>query len=152
MCFFLFPYCAQCVWWCHCECDVRNISRCVCLITWLDVDWTRAPPSLSSWTHWVLYVWQPVSDTNITYSLKISALICVYLRSKPLVKQVNLIGGSETRPGFIGPPVVILSFRHFHIITEADENLGLSELLYGRPLTQLHKKKNSLDCEDVVFS
>lgn len=62
------------------------------------------------------------------------------------VSDTGLVSCCEPGPGLICPPVIVLGIRHLHVVTESDENFGLSQLLYSGPLAQLEqeqKKKKS---------
>lgn len=63
------------------------------------------------------------------------------MRVKSKVHVTGLVRCSESGPGLIGPPVVVLGIRHLHIVAESDEDFGLSQLLHRRPLAQLRQKK-----------
>lgn len=53
----------------------------------------------------------------------------------------GLVSCSESGPRLVSPPVVVLGVRHLHIVTESDQDFGLSQLLHRRPLTQLERQQ-----------
>ncbi len=61
---------------------------------------------------------------------------------RPVVSNAHLICSRQSRPGLVCSPVVILSFGHFHIVTETDQNLSVPQLVNGGPLIQLEGQEN----------
>lgn len=57
-------------------------------------------------------------------------------------RSAHLVGGGQSRPGFVGTPVVVLSFGHLHVIAEADQDLSFPQLVHRRPLVELRKTSN----------
>lgn len=53
----------------------------------------------------------------------------------------DLVGRGQARPGLVGPPVVVLSFCHFHIVAEPDQNLPVPQLVHRGSLIQLKSEK-----------
>lgn len=53
------------------------------------------------------------------------------------IRRRHLVGGSESGPGFVRPPVVVFGVRYLHVLVET-ENPALHELCHRRPHTQLH--------------
>lgn len=68
-------------------------------------------------------------NNKVTYLFKLGGLC----------GDTGLIGCCESGPGLICPPVIVLSVWHLHVVTEADEDFGLSQLLHRRPLAQLEQ-------------
>ena len=71
--------------------------------------------------------------------------------------DTGLVSCCQPGPRFICPPVIILGIWHLHVVTESDENFGLSQLLYRRPLAQLEqeqknrvKEKTTRKCTDTL--
>jgi len=69
----------------------------------------------------------------------------------PSEAATGLVGGREAGPGLVGPAVVVLSVRHLHVVTEADQDLGLSQLLHRGPLAQLRKEKKRIRCLIIII-
>lgn len=130
-----------------------GINLCVFhMITWLNVDLIRAPPSLYFWTHWALSLWQPKKKKNCYWFERMFFLFAFFVcccRKHWIfwlfICMTDLVCSSKASPGLVRPSVVVLSFCHLHVITEPDENFGLPQFLDCWPLTQLHKhrKRNS---------
>lgn len=53
-----------------------------------------------------------------------------------------LVGRWQPGPGFVSTSVIVLSFGHFHVVAETNENLSLSQLVHRRPLIQLKSRNN----------
>ena len=51
--------------------------------------------------------------------------------------KTDLVHCGQACPRLVCPPVIVLSFCHFHVVTEADQNLGLPQLLHCGPLAEL---------------
>ncbi len=71
-------------------------------------------------------------------------------KNKISISDTGLVSCCEPGPGLICPPVIVLGIWHLHVVTESDENFGLSQLLYSGPLAQLEQeqKKKSLRTEN----
>lgn len=53
-----------------------------------------------------------------------------------------LVGRWQPGPGFVSASVIVLSFGHFHVVAETNEDLSFSQLVHCRPLIQLESRKN----------
>lgn len=79
---------------------------------------------------------------------------CLEFKREMCASDTGLISCCESGPGLIRPPVIVLSVWHLHIVTEADEDFGLSQLLHCWPLAQLeeaHKEGGEKKREKQLF-
>lgn len=52
-------------------------------------------------------------------------------------RRLYLVGRGQSRPGFVCPSVIVLSFGHFHVIAESDQNLPVPQFIHRGSLIQL---------------
>lgn len=65
-----------------------------------------------------------------------------YLGGSFLSPNTHLVSCRQPSPGLVCSPVIVLSFGHLHVVTEADQNLSVSQLIYCGSLVELERTRS----------